>query len=351
MNSNPEVTIVCVTYNQKDYIQKTLDSFLAQKTDFPFEILLGEDCSTDGTREIVKSYAEKHPQKIRVLYRNPNLGPAKNFADAMEQAKGKYIALCEGDDFFTDPLKLQMQVDYMNSHPDCGLCFHPVLHFFENKAHGEDSIFPSPGKTDFEFKDLLKTNICGTQSVMYRRKSLAEISKDQLVPQDWYYHIYHANGGPIGFINRTMSAYRRHQQGGWWDAHVNRRNLFQKHGASMLRLHHELWKMFSHNPDLRPVLMQNIRDAVHDIMGSDLESGTSTIRAIYGDWPELTEVIYDNALDKARKLSEIENSFEWKLAAKAKPVLNFLRKIKRGLRKAYRLPFSHIRNMLEQRSG
>ena len=126
--SNILVSIVCITYNHEPYLRHTLDGFLRQKTDFPVEIILAEDCSTDGTRKICEEYTAKYPEKIHYIYRDHNVGYNENEYEAMCAANGKYIAYCEGDDYWTDPLKLQKQIDFLESHPDYSVCWHRCKH-------------------------------------------------------------------------------------------------------------------------------------------------------------------------------------------------------------------------------
>ena len=126
--SNILVSIVCITYNHELYLRQTLDGFLMQETSFPVEIILAEDCSTDGTRTICEEYAAKYPDKINYIFRDHNVGYNENEYEAMCAAKGKYIAYCEGDDYWTDPLKLQKQVDFLESHPEYSVCWHRCKH-------------------------------------------------------------------------------------------------------------------------------------------------------------------------------------------------------------------------------
>ena len=124
----PLVSIVCITYNHEPYLRQTLDSFLMQETSFAYEIVLAEDCSTDGTRKICEEYAAKYPDIIHYIYRDKNVGYNENEYEAMSAAKGKYIAYCEGDDYWTIPDKLQRQVDFLESHPDYSVCWHRCVH-------------------------------------------------------------------------------------------------------------------------------------------------------------------------------------------------------------------------------
>ncbi len=123
-NKEVKVQIVCVTYNQKDYIEEAIKSFLMQKTNFAFEVLIGDDCSTDGTSEIVAEYANKHPNIIKHFRRTPNMGPLENFMDLCDRVTAKYAAFCDGDDFWTDENKLQKQYDFMEKNNDVNICTH-----------------------------------------------------------------------------------------------------------------------------------------------------------------------------------------------------------------------------------
>lgn len=112
------VSVICVTYNHEKYIREALDSILMQQTDFDFEIRVGEDCSTDGTREILREYEKNYPNRFHMYYRKKNLGATKNEYELFMDAKGKYIAALELDDIWTDPLKLQKQFDFLEAHEE-----------------------------------------------------------------------------------------------------------------------------------------------------------------------------------------------------------------------------------------
>lgn len=118
MEKHPRVSVICVTYNHELYIREALDSILAQKTDFDFEVRIGEDCSTDNTREVLKEYEQKYPGRFIVYYRDKNLGATNNEYELMMDAKGDYIAALELDDIWTDENKLQKQFDFLESHAE-----------------------------------------------------------------------------------------------------------------------------------------------------------------------------------------------------------------------------------------
>lgn len=155
----PLVSIVCTTYNQANYIRDCLNGFLMQDVDFHIEILIHDDCSTDGTTKIVKEYSAKYPDIIKPIYEKENQyqqgKPAGNNVWNIPRAKGKYIAFCEGDDFWTDPMKLKKQIDFLESNPDYGLC-HTDFNIknetsgkytesiFRNNISGFKAVFDSP---------------------------------------------------------------------------------------------------------------------------------------------------------------------------------------------------------------
>lgn len=120
-NTKPRVSVVCVSYNHVDFIERTIKGFLTQKTTFPFEIIIGDDFSTDGTVEIIHEYFKKNNDKIKPIFRNRNIGGSKNLTNCLKSATGDYIAYCEGDDYWTDNEKLQKQFDLLESNLDVGL--------------------------------------------------------------------------------------------------------------------------------------------------------------------------------------------------------------------------------------
>lgn len=124
MNSRPVVTVLITTYNQERYIAQTIESVLAQKTDFPFEIYISEDCGTDGTRAILQQYASRYPDLIRLNLRSQNVGISRNWYEGLCAARGEFVCTLEGDDWWLDDHKLQKQVDFLRAHPDYAAVSH-----------------------------------------------------------------------------------------------------------------------------------------------------------------------------------------------------------------------------------
>ena len=220
----PRLSVVCLAYNAAPYIRQALDGFLMQKTRFPFEVLIHDDASTDGTADIIREYAERFPDIIRPVFQRENQfskGVAASSAFLWPLIRGKYVAMCEGDDYWTDPLKLQKQVDWLDAHPESSICFHPVVVHFEDGSR-KDSIYPSdkdcPG--GYMFGELLRHNFIQTNSVVFRWKLKGhegDVPTD-IAPRDWFTNLLHAEKGPIGFVPEAMGVYRRHPGGVWWNS-------------------------------------------------------------------------------------------------------------------------------------
>jgi glycosyltransferase involved in cell wall biosynthesis len=134
MSENPKVSVCMMTYNHERFIAQAIESVLEQKTSFDLELVIGEDCSTDGTRKIVAEYARKYPEKIKAMFRETNLGMTANGIQTLRECRGRYIALLEGDDYWTDPLKLQKQVDFLDVHPTCTACAATVTKYTMRKV-------------------------------------------------------------------------------------------------------------------------------------------------------------------------------------------------------------------------
>lgn len=217
---------VCITtYNHEKYIAQAIDSVLMQRTNFNYEIIIGEDDSTDNTRAIVKEYKNRYPDKIRlflnnrknVIYINGRPTGRWNFINVLKQAKGRYIALCDGDDYWTDPNKLQKQTDFMDNHPECAICFHNVTVFDEDGKHKPLTHRPENPKEIFTLEDLLSGNFIHTCSVIFRRGLFREFPQwfYECKMGDWPFHILNAHHGDIGYIDEVMAVYRAQSTGVW----------------------------------------------------------------------------------------------------------------------------------------
>lgn len=187
-----------------------------QQCNFPIEIIINDDCSTDGTTEIIREYAEKYPDKIFPVFHEENLysqgvrGMFQKFV--FPKARGKYIALCEGDDYWTDPRKLQKQVDFLESHPDYSMCFHNVLQIKEN---GEISTFSHLENREYSRHEIIDSWLIPTASAVYRSSVLDKIPQNPLFKiGDNVIFLTCSYHGKIHGLCDTMGVYRQHE-GGW----------------------------------------------------------------------------------------------------------------------------------------
>ncbi|MCQ2378325.1 MAG: glycosyltransferase [Victivallaceae bacterium] len=213
--SIPAVSICCITYNHEKYIRDALEGFLMQKTDFPFEILIHDDASTDGTADIIREYEAKYPDIIKPIYQTENQYSQGKFIWCEFQfpcAKGKYIALCEGDDFWTDQRKLQIQYDFMESHPDYSMCFHNAKVIDENGC--ENHLFDHIESRDYAGMDLLKKWTVPTASSFFRTKYISKIpAKNDFWCGDIIVWLTMSQCGKIRALPEKMSVYRQLNSG------------------------------------------------------------------------------------------------------------------------------------------
>ena len=297
----PIVSVLCIAYNQSKFIAQTLESLLRQKTDFKFEIIVHDDASTDGTDDIIRKYEELNPHAIRALYEDQNQY-SKNgvqfLKDMYINSTGKYIAICEGDDYWTDEFKLQNQVDFLEKNLDCTLVFHPVNIITETGDDG--GIFPSE-KTDFNFKRLLIKNFIQTNSVLYRRLSYVDVPTN-VTPFDWYMHLYHAKSGGIGFIDKVMAAYRKHPNGFWWKMDVA--SIWTKYGSSHLALYREMKKLVSGNDEYVAVIDNAVFEYIDTLVEVDATNKTGILSQVSEYFPETTR-LYILRMNEA--INELKN--------------------------------------------
>lgn len=215
------VTIRCFTFNQKNFVRQALDGFVSQKTDFNFEAIVHDDASSDGTDEIIKEYAHKYPNIIKPILETENQwskhdGSLRKIMRS--HTRGKYIAICEGDDYWTDPCKLQKQIDFLEANPDYSMCFHNATEHYES-INIEDKLFSDIKDQDYEAIDLYNHWIVPTASVVIRKEifdsSLYHTVFDEhnLLFTDTPLFLVCAKLGKVRGMSDVMSVYRKHEGG------------------------------------------------------------------------------------------------------------------------------------------
>ncbi len=212
-----KVSVLLLTYNHARFLRRACDSALAQRTNFDVEIVIGEDCSSDGTRDLVSELARRHPDRIRAVLSPTNLGECGNIAQTLAACRGEYVALLDGDDYWTADHKLQRQVDFLDAHPDCTLCFHNALAFYDDGS-GDSYPFNGPEQTSTpSIEDLWHGNFIATCAAMIRRSACSSLpSWYRTLPWgDWPLFILAARAGSMAFIDEPLGAYRIHAAGAW----------------------------------------------------------------------------------------------------------------------------------------
>jgi glycosyltransferase involved in cell wall biosynthesis len=215
MTAPPKVSVLITTYKHEKFIAQAIESALMQQTDFPFEVVIGEDKSPDDTRKLVEEYQQRHPNKIRLFARERNLSSG-NFVETYAACRGKYVAILEGDDYWTSPDKLQIQADALDAHREWVLCFHTVRVMREDGSQ-PPSLFPQGRKEVSTLDDLLRGNFIQTCSVMFRNGVMQKFPDwyAALALGDWPFFIMLAQHGQLGYLDRTMADYRVHGAGLW----------------------------------------------------------------------------------------------------------------------------------------
>lgn len=231
-NQEVLVTIRCCAYNHERFIRQCLEGFVMQKTDFRFEAIVHDDASTDNTAAIIREYAEKYPDIIKPIYETENQyskhdGSLTRIMNA--HTRGKYVAMCEGDDYWTDPYKLQKQVDFLESHPDYVMCSSRFDEYWQ-----ESGVLEEDPDKDFEGADYDLQNLIGgkwltqTLTVMYRRSALDlkhyaryGMSLDMIL---FYELLKHGKGY---CFPEVMGVYRYHEGGVWSEVSQNHRRLIE----------------------------------------------------------------------------------------------------------------------------
>lgn len=257
----PVVSVCVQTYQHCDYIKKCLDGILMQQTNFPFEILLGEDNSTDETREICLGYAKRNPEKIKLFlhHRKNNIKINNcstgrfNFIYNLFSAKGKYIALCEGDDYWTDPLKLQKQVDFLEKNEKFKICFHNVkIYLQEENKFIEDKITRNVQSTS-SLEDLARGNFMHTPSVVIRNNFEIPPWFDKAALGDWTLYMSIIGNCEINKLEEEMAVYRVHRASIW--SSVTRRKVLQRtiKNVELLR------RKMVYSPEIDEILLDQVR--------------------------------------------------------------------------------------------
>ena len=238
------VSIWCTTFNHKPYIRQCLEGFVMQRTSFPFIAIVHDDASTDGTKDIIMEYAQKYPEIIHPIIQKENQF-SKGFEEPIRIKldfckKTKYVACCEGDDYWTDPLKLQKQFDFMESHLDYSACFHQAYIHYEN-SDKEDELCGEFENRDYTGIEIYTQNPPATASFFFRSSVYDSIVykkflKEKMIFADIPLFLSCAHEGKVRGMSDIMSVYRKHTTG--------LTNTFNSGSKRMLRFANDRLKIY-----------------------------------------------------------------------------------------------------------
>jgi glycosyltransferase involved in cell wall biosynthesis len=218
MDHKPRLSVLTITYNHEAYIAECLQGALAQRTEFPFEIVVGEDCSTDGTRALCERFQRERPDRIRLVLQDANTGGYRNFESVLDCCRGEYVAILDGDDYWTGAEKLQRQVDLLDRHPEWSMCFHNVRIVTEGLP--DRLFFERPGRPVYTQEDFVERNFVPTCSCVFRNRGNGVLppwyyDREKNPYADWILHVINTSFGDAGYVDEVMGVHRRHAGGIW----------------------------------------------------------------------------------------------------------------------------------------
>ena len=225
-----KISIQVLAYNHERFISKCLDGIVMQQTDFPFVAIVHDDASTDGTADVIRQYAERYPNIIKPIYEKENVyqrNPGEIDEIMACHCKGEYIGFCEGDDYWTDPLKLQLQVDFMDAHPEYSMCFHSAGTIFDDVTIHTSFNGAIVDDCDYDINQLYDSWNVHLASVLYRRKALEgrPLIDPRIIYSDKIFILQCASVGRVRGMSRQMSVYRVHSGG---VTHLDKMNKSRK---------------------------------------------------------------------------------------------------------------------------
>ena len=260
----PKVSVCVPTYNHEKYIRQTLDGVLMQQTDFEIEIVIGDDASKDNNQQIIQEYVDKYPNLFQAFLHKENQGPKEpkefggrnNVLGLLKTCRGDYVALCEGDDFWTDPLKLQKQVDFMEKNKDYAICHHNMQVIYEDNSP-EHFFNEENQKSESSIVDILEDRwFIATAATLYRnifRQQDFVEWHSRAAAGDWALVIQLAATGKIHYINEAMGVYRKHR-GGLSNVQSSTNLYFLRNRQQMFSDINE-WLNFKYNTTIQQTLI------------------------------------------------------------------------------------------------
>ncbi len=218
-----KISVLMLAYNQERYIDEAIRSVMLQETDFPFELVIGNDASTDATGERCEAWRKKYPDQIVLFNREKNLGLQQNFIQTYKHCRGAYVAICEGDDFWCSKHKLQRQAAFLEQHPEYAMCFHRVINYYEDR--GTKSLSNGGQEVVTDILDLARSNYISNVSILFRRGLFGELPEwfARVSTYDYAIHLLNAQYGKIYYMKQPMAVYRQHEHAIWSEAGMDKK--------------------------------------------------------------------------------------------------------------------------------
>jgi len=308
--TKPLVSICTITYNHEKFISDAIDSFLLQETNFSFEIIIGEDCSSDNTKKIIEKYIEKYPNIIKLIMSESNVGIQKNFERTLSNCRAEYIAICEGDDYWTNDKKLQIQISQMRKNKDLGISFHLAARLENNNLKNP---YLKESNKIYTIQEIIQEDfhLVQTNTIMLKKDYLNNLSYELLfkspVSDVWLRIACSMPNGAL-FINEIMSVYRVQSEGSWSQS-MQKNNKFMIFVNKMMRSvddFDEYWK-YKYTKEFNTYKNMYIRVVMSKNILKEQKN---------------------NFMEEYRDIISLKNKILWNFLYKNQNIVHFLKKMK-----------------------
>jgi len=317
--SKPTVSVAMITYGHEEYIKQAIEGVLMQECNFEIELIIANDSSPDNTDNVIKKIIQNHPKSYCIKYtkHDENIGMMPNFVWDLNQCNGKYIALCEGDDYWTDPLKLQKQVDFLEKNDDFSLCFHKIK-ILKKKRLVKDFI-TNNRKDITTINDIARINYIHTPSVLFRNGLIKEFPSWYLLGPNGDHPLYIllAQYGKIKFIDSFMAVYRVHSGGVW--------SLQRKNNLPIIKKTIVVQKLMIDyfNGDIKNILKENLSISLLEL--SDYYYKENKLKEALKSFKESTLYSHEILFKRYFRYKKIYDPIK-KLIFKSSRLTSFIRK-------------------------